>query len=218
MFAPPEGHVGEDADKTLSSEEEDDTSQGPATGPSRRGDLAHILNDIVAGPSSSIQVQAGPSKERKPFDPVRDLHRDDELRATLGLPPYVDPSTEMVDDTLDEASITSRATPSAAVPDGRPLISEYQCPICFSPPSHACLTQCGHVMCATCLFSSVRAARERHVRLYGRGVGPDGEGKVSRCPVCRAVMKGWDGKGNGVIGLKLEMKRKNERTDVLMPF
>lgn len=26
---------------------------------------------------------------------------------------------------------------------------------------------------------------------------------VARCPVCRAAIPGWDGKGGGVIGIKV---------------
>ena len=143
------------------------------------------------------------------------------MRSILGLPPFDPPPIEMLEnglsmeDTFDHGGQASDAPNASA---DKPRISEYQCPICFSPPSHACLTACGHAMCAQCLFSSVRAARERHVRLYGRGPGPDGEGKVSRCPVCRAIMKGWDGKGGGVIGLRMEMKGTNERTQIVMPF
>jgi hypothetical protein len=146
------------------------------------------------------------------------------MRALLELPPFdlSDPSNTLMSDEnipmedmldLDGTSLDAPKT----VPIN-PRISEYQCPICFSPPTFSCLTPCGHVLCANCLFSSVKAARERHVRMYGRGAGPDGEGKVSRCPVCRAVIKGWDGKGGGVIGLKMEMKGTNERTEISMPF
>ncbi|KXN91757.1 E3 ubiquitin-protein ligase complex slx8-rfp subunit slx8 [Leucoagaricus sp. SymC.cos] len=71
--------------------------------------------------------------------------------------------------------------PSA--PEQEPL-SEYTCPICFFPPSNATLTPCGH-----------RSAN------MGMAVGV-GE-NVARCPVCRAIIPGWDGKGGGVIGLKV---------------
>lgn len=225
LFAPPEGHNEEESDdSTLSEEEMNDEyqqPQGTSAGPSRGYTLAHILNDVAASSSISAQTRTRQSNAVSGLSSNHDPQRDEELRAVLGLGSYkpVDPfNVEMADDTLDEASAHSQSSPNALAANERPKISEYQCPICFSPPSHACLTQCGHVMCANCLFSSVRAARERHVRLYGRGAGPDGEGKVSRCPVCRAIMKGWDGKGAGVIGLKLEMKGKEANSDIVMPF
>lgn len=33
------------------------------------------------------------------------------------------------------------------------------------------------------------------------------EPNVARCPVCRAVIEGWDGKGGGVIGIKVRTAR-----------
>jgi hypothetical protein len=136
---------------------------------------------------------------------------DEEVRMMIGLPSLnltngshddgkpngkADEDTKPVIDNIDDDTNKNKNIQS---------ISEYQCPICFSPPTRACMTRCGHVMCGQCLFSAVKAAKQRHFRLYGRGPGPDGEGKLSRCPVCRAVMKGWDGKGGGVIGLKLKL-------------
>lgn len=29
------------------------------------------------------------------------------------------------------------------------------------------------------------------------------EPNLARCPVCRAVIEGWDGKGGGVVGIKV---------------
>jgi hypothetical protein len=106
-------------------------------------------------------------------------------------------------------------------PQQQPL-STYSCPICFCPPINATLTTCGHVACGACLFKAVKSSMARGM---WRG-GEDGEGlpkcvyislsllansrwcadgmsrDPSRCPVCRAVIPGWDGKGGGVIGLK----------------
>ena len=55
-----------------------------------------------------------------------------------------------------------------------------------------------------CLFSAIKAARQRHAGLYGReGLAPDGTRNEAVCPVCRAPIPGWDGRGGGVIGLTI---------------
>lgn len=78
--------------------------------------------------------------------------------------------------------------------EAEPLAS-YVCPVCFSPPTRATMTPCGHVCCAECLFTAVHSTIERAV--YH---GPAAQ--RAKCPVCRATIPGWDGKGRGVIGLK----------------
>ncbi|KAF9564040.1 hypothetical protein CPC08DRAFT_631893 [Agrocybe pediades] len=85
--------------------------------------------------------------------------------------------------------ITKKAAPEP--------LSEYTCPICFGPPMNATLTPCGHISCGSCLFAAVKSALQR-ATYAGPGMN---EARV-RCPVCRAVIPGWDGKGAGVIGLK----------------
>lgn len=90
---------------------------------------------------------------------------------------------------------TPQRPPSERKPKGPPL-SEYVCPICYSPPTRATLTPCGHILCASCLVESISSARER------AGGGP---GSPAHCPLCRAVLKGWDGKGGGVIGLEVKL-------------
>jgi len=76
------------------------------------------------------------------------------------------------------------------------LLGSYSCPICFSPPSNATLTPCGHICCGVCLFMAVKTTMQRATMMMAP------EGAIPRCPVCRATIPGWDGKGGGVIGLK----------------
>ncbi|OCH89579.1 hypothetical protein OBBRIDRAFT_692389, partial [Obba rivulosa] len=76
-------------------------------------------------------------------------------------------------------------------------LSAYVCPICYSPPTYATLTPCGHICCGECLFTAVKTTLQR-----AHYSGPVNERAVARCPVCRAPIPGWDGKGAGVIGLK----------------
>lgn len=86
---------------------------------------------------------------------------------------------------------------SAQISGSAPL-SQYTCPICFSPPTNATLTPCGHVCCGACLFTAVKSTLQRGA-FMGGGMGP---GNLPRCPVCRAPIPGWDGTGGGVIGLR----------------
>ena len=50
--------------------------------------------------------------------------------------------------------------PSNIPADPEPLHT-YSCPICFSSPTNATLTPCGHIMCGECLFTAVGAAAAR---------------------------------------------------------
>lgn len=99
-------------------------------------------------------------------------------------------------------ALPSPTPPAQAEPKGpeaEPL-SEYTCPICFFPPSNATLTPCGHVCCGSCLFTAVKTTLQRGANMgMAIGVGEN----VARCPVCRAIIPGWDGKGGGVIGIKV---------------
>ncbi|KAI0058795.1 hypothetical protein BV25DRAFT_1810098, partial [Artomyces pyxidatus] len=75
----------------------------------------------------------------------------------------------------------------------------YTCPICFTPPTNATLTPCGHILCGECLFTAVNAA------ILRTGVSGSHSLRLSpffRCPVCRATIPGWDGRGGGTVGLQ----------------
>ncbi|KAH9178115.1 hypothetical protein EDB89DRAFT_1822297, partial [Lactarius sanguifluus] len=84
----------------------------------------------------------------------------------------------------------------------------YACPICFASPTNATLTPCGHIMCGECLFTAVGAAVARMgiASLAARSVESLLQFLHSlnrcRCPVCRAPIPMWDGRGGGVIGLQ----------------
>ncbi|KAM5544880.1 hypothetical protein V8D89_001778 [Ganoderma adspersum] len=58
-------------------------------------------------------------------------------------------------------------------------LAAYTCPICFSPPSHATITPCGHVLCGECLFTAVKTTIQR-----GAYTLPAGERMTARCPIC----------------------------------
>jgi hypothetical protein len=94
--------------------------------------------------------------------------------------------------------ITEEALDSVIPSDTLALepLSSYCCPICFSPPTNATLTPCGHICCGSCLFTAVKTTLQRSQLLVA------GELAIARCPVCREPIPGWNSRGGGVIGLK----------------
>lgn len=63
-----------------------------------------------------------------------------------------------------------RKRPSGPQPQPPPLdpsslLTAYTCPICFSSPTNATLTPCGHIMCGSCLFAAVKAGLQRHATM-----------------------------------------------------
>ncbi|KAI6133826.1 hypothetical protein EV401DRAFT_2053379 [Pisolithus croceorrhizus] len=133
--------------------------------------------------SPSVQV----SEERRRFQP-----RLGAVKVAL---------SAMQQGTLPSLLITDcQPVPStSALPNPPEPLSSYTCPICFSPPTNATLTPCGHICCGPCLFTAVKATVRRNLQTAMNGA------PVPRCPVCRAEIPGWDGRGGGVIGLKLHV-------------
>lgn len=56
------------------------------------------------------------------------------------------------------------------------LLSAYTCPICFSPPTNATLTPCGHICCGACLFAAVKSTVKRNMVIA-----------MDRAPVPRSI-------------------------------
>ncbi|KAK7691187.1 hypothetical protein QCA50_006290 [Cerrena zonata] len=95
-----------------------------------------------------------------------------------------------------------------ASPPSKPPLGNYTCPICFSAPTNATMTPCGHICCGECLFTAVKTTIQRAA--YH---GPEAE--RAKCPVCRAPIPGWDGRGGGVIGLQPRVAYKPESSKTL---
>ncbi|KAF8343293.1 hypothetical protein F5887DRAFT_1062299 [Amanita rubescens] len=96
----------------------------------------------------------------------------------------------------EENTADERNSKRPTLAQNEKTLSEYTCPICFSPPTNATITPCGHICCGACLFTAVKTTLHRGAMTYSR------DPNVARCPVCRAHIPGWDGRGGGVIGLK----------------
>ncbi|KAH9895260.1 hypothetical protein C8Q73DRAFT_645286 [Cubamyces lactineus] len=112
-------------------------------------------------------------------------------------PPHsITPAPARASEGGSETREASQRAEDISVDDVQPLAS-YTCPICFSPPTYATITPCGHVLCGDCLFTAVKTTIQR-----GAYTLPASERMIARCPVCRAQIPGWDGRGGGVIGLR----------------
>ncbi|TDL25546.1 hypothetical protein BD410DRAFT_717576 [Rickenella mellea] len=143
--------------------------------------------------SSSTEATRPPPKKRRrtPRNEAYVINNVDDIDDSGGIVGTSGHSEEH-DQAVEQVAASTTSTP----PDPEPL-SNYLCPICFSPPTNATLTPCGHVCCGECLFTAVRTTLHRAI------AHASPEPPLPRCPVCRAELKGWDGRGGGVIGLKV---------------
>lgn len=206
--------------QTLSSPS--NAQAGPSSAPWRPWDDRPPTSQNVpstSGPSNSINTAAAPSLCIPPDHKIAPPNASEH------------PTNSRILELLNSMNEPSHALPSKgngkegaqAEEDDPTALSAFTCPVCFSPPENATLTPCGHVMCTfslsilstmrtkrsgnvggKCLFSAIKAARQRHAGLYGReGLAPDGTKNEAICPVCRVPIPGWDGRGGGVIGLSI---------------
>ncbi|EIW83569.1 hypothetical protein CONPUDRAFT_135395 [Coniophora puteana RWD-64-598 SS2] len=137
-----------------------------------------------------------PSPKRESIDVVV---LEDHKPSFPSLSPIIIPSSPQ--SMMSPASVgkSHLAKPRSAEPissQAEPLTS-YTCPVCFGAPTNATLTPCGHIMCGSCLFAAVKAT------LHRSAVVAMDRAPQARCPVCRAEIPGWDGRGGGVIGLTM---------------
>ncbi|KAJ3791739.1 hypothetical protein GGU11DRAFT_804061, partial [Lentinula aff. detonsa] len=58
------------------------------------------------------------------------------------------------------------------------------------------MTPCRHVACGPCLFTAVKTALRGESMMMGGAMRDEGG---PRCPICRALIQGWDGKGGGLV-------------------
>ncbi|KAJ3979008.1 hypothetical protein F5890DRAFT_1547551, partial [Lentinula detonsa] len=91
--------------------------------------------------------------------------------ATATIPTPILPSEPEPESHLRESSTTLNPTPISpkSLPDllSTHSLSTYNCHICFSPPTNATMTPCGHVACGPCLFTAVKTALRRESMMMG---------------------------------------------------
>lgn len=162
-----------------------------------------IPPEVVANNTPQVSPDPAPADE-----PIATSSNDTVL-PDLRSPTVVTPKADRI----------SSGTPPILTHDEPPSVPEplsaYTCPICFSPPTNATLTPCGHICCGQCLFTAVKSTIRRNM-VVAMGRAPEARSVTptphrslslipSRCPVCRAEIPGWDGRGGGVIGLKMQV-------------
>jgi len=70
----------------------------------------------------------------------------------------------VLSDSADRISpIVMRDSPEITSTPALEPLSTYTCPICFSPPTNATLTPCGHICCGQCLFTAVKSTMRRNM-------------------------------------------------------
>ncbi|KAI5886193.1 uncharacterized protein SCHCODRAFT_02673207 [Schizophyllum commune H4-8] len=171
-------------------------------------------DELEAGPSSAGKTQAeaglsGEGPEEVGFDltvaDVPEQYADVETLPDIGLGVVDRAPSPSTNAKGKQRAATRTPTPETKAEPAEPApppkqtpLAEYTCPICFFAPTNATLTPCGHICCGSCLFTAVKTAMLRAAHTP--------EGLEAKCPVCRATIPGWDGRGGGVIGLKLRSK------------
>ncbi|KIM36381.1 hypothetical protein M413DRAFT_449252 [Hebeloma cylindrosporum] len=135
----------------------------------------------------------GKGKAREPIN-----QNDSSVPIESGNPPKPSIPSSSEGTTTSSKAATTKATKPPADP-----LSDYTCPICFSAPTNATITPCGHICCGSCLFAAIKAGIQRAGMEHHPGGNRGRAAPQARCPVCRSIIPGWDGKGGGVIGLKV---------------
>ncbi|KZT54469.1 hypothetical protein CALCODRAFT_485517, partial [Calocera cornea HHB12733] len=162
-------------------------SQGTTPGATTRGGGAQSRSRSrkrklpVTDASTSGGARAAPQPEADALSSTG-LHPGS--RCTSPLTPLLSSASNPGSPKHSPRSPPALLLPSPPTPTPPPALqplTAYTCPICFSPPSNATITQCGHLMCGECLYSSVRANLDRAMQALGAG----GQAHP-QCPVCRA--------------------------------
>ncbi|KAH7911535.1 hypothetical protein BJ138DRAFT_1125977 [Hygrophoropsis aurantiaca] len=163
------------------------TAASPRSIPDTSGDVIVVSPALrsraLEGDVQNIQTLASTNKRRR--TPIARLPADPSSASSTG--PIASSST-----------LPSSGQSHPQHPQPEPLAA-YICPICFSPPTNATLTPCGHICCGACLFTAVKSTIKRNM------VVAMDRAPLPCCPVCRAEIPGWDGRGGGVIGLQMQV-------------
>lgn len=88
--------------------------------------------------------------------------------ASLPQSPSPAPDPEVLPSTSGPIASSSQPRQPSPTPHTPDLLSEYTCPICFSQPSNATLTPCGHICCGSCLFTAVKTTLHRGAMGFSR--------------------------------------------------
>ena len=158
---------GSDIDRPRSEAQQADTSHGTIL---TQISTWEIPPDVVpalptgeespTAPPSPAPVDQSIATSSSASVPIELSDSDDPIVAS----PKVDPSLVMRDEPATPSRVPASSSTAIATstPTSEPL-STYTCPICFSPPTNATLTPCGHVCCGQCLFTAVKSTIRRNM-------------------------------------------------------
>lgn len=112
-------------------------------------EIAHVTSDDVVVISPALPFRRTPSS-------LRPIVIDDPIPLDMVLAS----TPKAASHSLPVFPVNDATSSSSSAPE--PL-SAYTCPICFSPPTNATLTPCGHICCGACLFAAVKSAVKRNM-------------------------------------------------------
>ena len=139
------------------------SSSSPAAAPSSPGPV--VIDSYSSLPNDQSSRARAAKRRRLDVESIIDIPDSTPVKyesPSLLLEPS-SPEVQIISPRLVASSSKHRSPspPSKAMVGGPEPLSAYMCPICFSPPTNATLTPCGHVCCGECLFTAVRAALQR---------------------------------------------------------
>lgn len=152
------------------------TGNGNGTMPNARRRKLERVGDTSPSraPPPAKRMRPAYDLENVPLKLEDDSHSDGVEIISFSLNPQASFATE-----------SKPSKPAPPPPETKPKVKsdplgDYACPICFSPPSNATLTPCGHVCCGECLFTAVKAASTRAAAAGASLREPN----VPRCVLC----------------------------------
>jgi hypothetical protein len=114
-----------------------------------------LKNSQNESPSGAVGVDTDTDADKRPGPSTTGSRKARSLSSSSS-------DVEVVTRAQSAESLTPLPLPLLRTKTPEPdLLSEYNCPICFSPPTNATLTPCGHVLCGSCLFIAVKSAMKR---------------------------------------------------------
>ncbi|RPD66200.1 hypothetical protein L227DRAFT_135866 [Lentinus tigrinus ALCF2SS1-6] len=115
-------------------------------------------------------LASGAERDHNPASPAQ---------PSRGPSPLIEPSDDedspLASSSSGEGPRRQTKLPEAVpIQEGEPLAA-YNCPICFSAPTNATITPCGHILCGECLFTAVKTSIQRAAYTL-----PHGEHMIAR--------------------------------------
>jgi hypothetical protein len=147
----------------------DATDAGTEIGIVDQRGTSSLVSEITNIPSDDVVVVSPTLSPRRTLPSLRPIVIDDPIPLEMTGAFTPEPTTSQ-NPHVSPLNATY-SSPSAPEP-----LSAYTCPICFSPPTNATLTPCGHICCGACLFAAVKSTVKRNMVIA-----------MDRAPVPRSI-------------------------------